>query len=712
MLQKLIVTLYCFIFAVTPLVFTSLNHELFEYNKMMLVYFITSIIGGLWALRILWEKRLIYRHTWLAIPVLLFLAANILSTIYSIDPHTSFWGYYTRANGGLVSIICYSILYFGLVSNFQKKDNIYLLLAGLGGGLLVSLYAIPEHFGISPSCLILYQQLNADCWVQDVQARVFATLGQPNWLAAYLMMLIFAVIYFILQTKNRLFQLFYIALLASYYLAFTFTYSRGATLGLIAGLVIMALGLGYSFIRSNLKLDLRLPVIIIGVLLVINLLFGSALTRFQLINWDTAPTSQAEASESAAPTGVTQLENGGTESGQIRLIVWQGAFNIFKQYPIFGSGVETFAYSYYQFRPAEHNLVSEWDFLYNKAHNEFLNYLANTGIVGFSSYLLIILTMIIWSIWQFIRNQDLSTDQRLLILLMLAAYVGYLVQNFFGFSVVIIAVFFYLFPAIAINFSGNAKDIVWATNSRGSILILRLLDRRRIIGRTSLFTLTGVVIILTLNFCLGIGRMWVGDVFYASGSRHSDNGQLSPAYRNLTIATSLNGSEPLYWSERGYIAASAALALAETDATSSAEFKTEAALITNRLLQEHPANVSLFRTAIRTYYELAIIDPSFQQKTIDSFNQAITLAPTDAKLYYNKALILQQMNQPEAAVQAFQSAITLKPNYREAYYTLGLVYDQLDQRDQAISQMQTVLKLVPNDPGAVAKLEEWGITNP
>jgi putative inorganic carbon (hco3(-)) transporter len=60
----------------------------------------------------------------------------------------------------------------------------------------------------------------------------------------------------------------------------------------------------------------------------------------------------------------------------------KGAWELTKKYPLFGSGVETFAYSYYNVRPVEHNLVTEWDFLYNKAHNEFLNYAATTGFVG------------------------------------------------------------------------------------------------------------------------------------------------------------------------------------------------------------------------------------------------------------------------------------------------------------------------------------------
>ena len=106
------------------------------------------------------------------------------------------------------------------------------------------------------------------------------------------------------------------------------------------------------------------------------------------------------------PTGPA-LEVGGTESGEIRKYVWQGAFNAWKSTPktmLIGTGTETFAFAFYQFRPVGHNLTSEWDFLYNKAHNEYLNYLATTGIFGLGSYLLFIGSFIVWFIKTQISN--------------------------------------------------------------------------------------------------------------------------------------------------------------------------------------------------------------------------------------------------------------------------------------------------------------------
>src|SRR3989338_374632 len=238
MLDRIITYSFYLLFFLTPLFWSSSNYELFEFNKMILVYGFTVIIVGAWLLKTINEKKLTIKRTPLDIPLLLFLGANILSTIFSMDPHTSIWGYYSRSNGGLLSLISYLLLYWAFVSNMDIRHVKTTLKFGLDSGFLISLWAILEHFGVSPSCVILRGEFNDACWIQDVQARVFASLGQPNWLAAYLAMLIFPALYFLLTATKKSLYILHFTLLIIFYLAFTFTYSRGPTLGLIGGVVV------------------------------------------------------------------------------------------------------------------------------------------------------------------------------------------------------------------------------------------------------------------------------------------------------------------------------------------------------------------------------------------------------------------------------------------------------------------------------------------
>lgn len=696
MAQKILICAFYLLFALTPLFWAPWNFELFEYNKMMLVYFFTTTVAATWAWKMISQKKLIFQKTPLDLPLLLFFLANILSTLFSIDPHTSWWGYYSRSNGGLLSLVSYLLLYYALVSNFEGKEALRFLKAALWGGVLVSLWAIPEHFGVSPSCFILTKELSASCWVQDVQARVFATLGQPNWLAAYLGMLIFPALYFFLTSTKRFSILTFAFCLLTFYLAFTFTYSRGVTLGLLAGLVSFLLLNLHGHLRGG-KLNLAKPLLLIlSVFAFINLIFGSALTDFKLLSKFAPPPrpslTEAAASKPTAPA----LESGGTESGKIRLIVWRGAWEIFKHYPIFGSGVETFAHAYYNFRPPEHNLVSEWDFLYNKAHNEFLNYLATTGIVGLGTYFAVILTFIIWSL-KTLTSQP-NSKFYLLTSALLASYTLYLVQNFFGFSVVVTALLFYLFPALTFL----------ATNSltpQKSLPFKHFLSFLKPLYHPKLAQ--AFIVTLAVFFTYNLFQYYLADIYFAKGEGGNNQNNPETAFNNLLQAATLNPGEPYYRSELGYASALTAFSLAESESTASAQFQQQAISETGQALKTSPRNMTYLRTAIRTYYLLSALDSNFTEKVLQILEKSMTLAPTDAKLSYNKGLILSQIGKNQEAAQVLEATLKLKPNFREAYILLGETYQALGEKEKAVNQAKTVLKLIPDDPEVLEKLAEW-----
>lgn len=699
MLSKIITYSFYLLFALTPLIWAPFTYELFEFNKMMFVYALTLVVLACWVLKMIQSKSLILKTTPLDLPLMVFLLANIFSTIFSIDKHISIFGYYSRLNGGLISLISYILLYYALISNFNKEQALNFLKAAVLGGIPVALWSVLEHFGISPSCIILTGQANTSCWIQDVQARVFATLGQPNWLAAYVAMLIFPVFYFISTAPNKLYAIRNTLYAFLFYLAFTFTYSRGATLGLLTGLAVFSATILWLTSKKLLS-NSRGLILILSLFITINLFFGSALTDFKLLS---KFVTQSRPSLTASIKSGTQLENGGTESGKIRLIVWQGALEIFKHYPIFGSGVETFAYSYYQFRPASHNLVSEWDFLYNKAHNEFLNYLATTGIFGFLSYMAVILTFIVFCIKYFVLSIKGKKHPDPLILALLASYTSYLVQNFFGFSVVITALFFFLFPALAFLATDATKPFQFPKK----LYPIPHTPYPLIYKRPFYTKFAQGVVILTFSLSLFTTiKFYLADIYFAQGMKLSDSNP-GKAYNTLFKAAALNPQEPFYKSELAYQAAAASLALEKEEATLSSQLKKQAEEQTSSLLLKNPHNVSYFRTAIRTYFLLSSIDQKFADKTLQTLDAALKLAPTDAKLLYNKGIILSQQEKNEEAFSALEQTQKLKPNYKEAYLMLGALYAQEKEWEKAKEQMEKLLKIIPGDPQALEKLTEW-----
>src|SRR5206468_1752453 len=108
--NRLLTYLFYALFFFTPLVFSSETSELFEFNKMWVVFGLTAVITAVWLIKTIIQKTIVIPKTPLDTPILLFFISQLIATIFSLDSYISFWGYYSRFNGGLLSTICYILL--------------------------------------------------------------------------------------------------------------------------------------------------------------------------------------------------------------------------------------------------------------------------------------------------------------------------------------------------------------------------------------------------------------------------------------------------------------------------------------------------------------------------------------------------------------------------------------------------------------------------
>ncbi|MCX6727049.1 MAG: hypothetical protein NTY75_04585, partial [Candidatus Shapirobacteria bacterium] len=228
------------LFFFTPLIFTSANSELFELPKMYFVYALTIIIVAAHLIAVIQKQVPLFKKTALDIPLFLFLLSQVVSTFLSIDAHTSIFGYYSRLNGGLLSLTCYLTLYWSIVPHLTDKLKNNLIQTSLVSGLFVSIYGIAQHLGI-----------DKNWWVQDVQSRVFSTLGQPNWLAAYLCILLPISLHQFLNSSRSLQKIYYFFITSSFYTCLLFTKSKS---GIAAAIVSLGIYFIYHFFQKNISL--------------------------------------------------------------------------------------------------------------------------------------------------------------------------------------------------------------------------------------------------------------------------------------------------------------------------------------------------------------------------------------------------------------------------------------------------------------------------
>ena len=85
----------------------------------------------------------------------------------------------------LITVLAtFTVLMFAAPKGIIKKS----FYAILSSALLVVLWGLPSHFGYDPTCLLFRGTFDVSCWTSDFQPkiRIFSTLGQPDWMAAYL----------------------------------------------------------------------------------------------------------------------------------------------------------------------------------------------------------------------------------------------------------------------------------------------------------------------------------------------------------------------------------------------------------------------------------------------------------------------------------------------------------------------------------------------
>lgn len=742
MIDTIINVLYYVLFFLAPLIMTKDTSELFEFNKMLFIYLITVLVLFFWLLKMIVHKRLIIRKSRFDIVLFIFLLTQILSTVFSIDRHTSFFGYYGRFNGGLLSIISYIVLYYAFISNVSfgeigKSIIQKLLKTSLIASFMVILWGLPGKIGYDLSCFVFMGQLNNSCWTDQFhpELRMFSTLGQPDWLGAYLAINFFVALYFLLREfskvhnpkpsekkgyikqsikNNSSFPLIPELLLFGYlclnFISILFTRSRSALLAVAIGLAVfslvffitMILNHNYSWLNKR-RIILSLAIIFIPIFIFKT--GFSTVDRFLSFAFLHSPkkiVSNTQVQQPKVPTGYKIVI---TDSLTIRKIVWQGAFELGNKYPLFGTGLETFAYAYYFVRPQAHNMTSEWDYLYNKAHNEFLNYFATAGYIGTIAYLL----MIGFVFYLFLRlyrshgeSQSVTDENQLFAMTLLCSYVTILITNFIGFSTTTVNFFFYIIPAFLIIYSGATKE----TEKKDLSYSFSSIQWLSIIG-------SGIIALFLIVFLI---RYYFADTKYALADAYEKKGDYQASASLLTEALQLK-FEHVYEDKLSYEYANlAVVATYQKQQDIAQRLILMADEYNQKSINESPRNVLYWKTRAKNeylFYQITL-QKDVISEGIKALQKAAELSPTDPKIPYSLAIFYSllgdedknpsgNMHDKQLSLQAIDKAINLKPDYRDSYVLKGQLQKKYGDKEGAKKTFEYILANINSDDVDVKK---------
>ncbi len=165
--------------AVVPWAFTTRNEDVFTLPKLVSLWVVLAAVTWLVMIGELWRDgtRMLPFRPVAAVDglVLAFLVLNVVATAFSTDPSQSLIGEPLQHQGLLTLLLCIAWFYAArvLVTTAGRIDALFG--AVTVGAVVVAAYAVVQELGLDP------------VWDGDVPGgRVFSTIGQPNALAAYL----------------------------------------------------------------------------------------------------------------------------------------------------------------------------------------------------------------------------------------------------------------------------------------------------------------------------------------------------------------------------------------------------------------------------------------------------------------------------------------------------------------------------------------------
>ncbi|MFC1770953.1 O-antigen ligase family protein [Candidatus Margulisiibacteriota bacterium] len=203
-------TLFFILIVGIPLVFTSLTRSVFEVNKLLLLRLVIIFTYSLWIFKYFLFKdnkaengednnknyftvgSFKWKKVGIEIPLAIWFAINILSTIFSQNIRISIIGAYDRWEG-IITITNYIFLIFMWSKLVRARFQIPWLAAGLiVPTVLSSIYGI-------------YQSTGHDFmrWSVDPTMRVFACINNPVHFCAYVSMIIPVCISLLLYLSSK-----------------------------------------------------------------------------------------------------------------------------------------------------------------------------------------------------------------------------------------------------------------------------------------------------------------------------------------------------------------------------------------------------------------------------------------------------------------------------------------------------------------------------
>ncbi len=669
-----------------PLFFLPWTANVLDFNKQALLIILVSISMFAWVLKVLILGKFSFNLNWFHIPVVIFFLILLVSTIFSLWPYGSFWGWPQITSESLLSLLCLVLLYFLITSAFEKKEIFYLMASLIFSGFLATLLGIFQLFG---KFLLPFD---------FTKITSFNTIGSVNSLAIFTAVLLPLTIILLTRARGFLKAFFVIALIFSTILLVLVNFSITWWLVIIGAALVITLGIQKRDFFDNRWLVLPMFFLVLA-------LFFSFF-RFQI------PGMPSRAIE----VFLTQKTSFGI------------AQEVLKESPVLGSGPGTFIYDFSKYKKIDFNQSPLWSVRFERASSKILNILATSGILGILSFLALISFFIFYGIKSLFglrssgavgpeenpnKEKSGQADKGFLWLLSIGIFISF----------IILTIGYFLYQ------SNLSLDFVYFLLLAGFISLVSPLKKEFLLKSSSLATL-GITFVFTLVFIFGLGililegQRYIAEMSYLKGVRAWQQGNSQESVRYLEKSVRINPKVDLYWRELSQIYIERINEVAQRTDLSQEEINNQIQLLINNSVNSvktatdiNPKNVANWSVRGFVYQSMIGVISGVEDWTKKSYEEALNLEPTNpyfptqmgiALLKEVSFLSQEQQGEREKilkeAKDQFEKAIELKSDYAPARFQMAMVYQAQGKQSEAIEELERTKSIAPNDVGLAFQL--------
>lgn len=295
-----------------------------------------AVLVGFAAFLFRWKfsRNYYYKKSPVFYAILIFMLCGAASIAVSPDPFFSFYNWYNLA-------LVYCINFIIVTQNVTTKDEVKWIFYAFGlSALLVVGYGFYQYiFGIDTSAMK---------WVDgekfpELSKRVFSTWENPNILAAYLDIVICVLLGLFVKLSDKKTRIMLGVGMLACLACLAMTYARGAFLAIV---VILA---GYGTLKDK-RILLAVIVVIAAILALDPALLERMKTAFSVMD----------------------------TSSEMRIAMWESTVQMIMDHPLLGIGWG----AYWMVYPLYDTYIVDGSVMLVHAHNIYLNYPAEIGIVG------------------------------------------------------------------------------------------------------------------------------------------------------------------------------------------------------------------------------------------------------------------------------------------------------------------------------------------